>query len=84
MSREIEIAGKAVEITENAALENDAGAVVWDCALVLAHYFDYQASRKRNNFLKGRRVIELGAGQYHAPRFAILAKPTGLRLSSMP
>lgn len=75
MSRKLEIGGRTLTISEATQLENDAGAVVWDSALVLAHYFEHQATKKRNNFLKGKRVLELGSGAQAAAcfRLALLA-----------
>lgn len=36
--REIEISGRCLQIEEEWAWDNEAGAVVWDAALVLSHY----------------------------------------------
>ncbi|XP_015122417.1 protein-lysine methyltransferase METTL21D [Diachasma alloeum] len=42
----------------------DVSCVVWDAALVLAKYLDHQCNDKGpgENFLKGKKVLELGAG----------------------
>ena len=37
--REVEIGeGRSIKVEEQWELENDAGAVVWDAALVLSHF----------------------------------------------
>lgn len=37
--REIDISGNALKVFEHTELSNEAGAVVWDAALVLLNYF---------------------------------------------
>ena len=46
-SREVDVNGQALTVYEHTELENEAGAVVWDAALVLLHYF------ATGEFLKG-------------------------------
>jgi predicted nicotinamide N-methyase len=64
--REVEIAGKILQIWEHEAAvdektgEAEAGSWVWDCALVLAHWLDTPSWSYSS--LSGKRVIELGAG----------------------
>jgi hypothetical protein len=48
-------------VAEQHGLENDCGAVVWDAALVLVNYLAKQVERGSLD-LRGKRVIELGAG----------------------
>ena len=38
-TRELDINGQALTVFEHTELENEAGAVVWDAALVLLNYF---------------------------------------------
>lgn len=47
----------------------DVGSVVWDAEVVLAHYLDLVYGSK----LRGRRVLELGAGTGLA---GIVSRPT--------
>jgi predicted nicotinamide N-methyase len=68
-TREIELENapggrRTLEIAEASDLENDAGASLWDCALVLAHYLDHQARPgcKEEPLAAGKSVLELGAG----------------------
>lgn len=64
--REVEIVGKTVEIWEHEAAidettgEAEAGSWVWDCALVLAHWLDTPTWCCSS--LRGKRIVELGAG----------------------
>lgn len=86
VSRELDINGRQLVIDEHTEMENEAGAVVWDAALVLLQYFCtgtaavtctsgsppldvlvFALSAQRNSFavpklVKGKRIIELGAG----------------------
>jgi hypothetical protein len=48
-------------VAEQHGLENDCGAVVWDAALVLVNYLAKQVEMGRLD-LRGKRIIELGAG----------------------
>lgn len=41
--RELEIGGRCLRIEEEWAWDNEAGAVVWDAALVLSHYLSGEA-----------------------------------------
>ncbi|KAG2425245.1 hypothetical protein HXX76_013830 [Chlamydomonas incerta] len=60
--REIELSeDKQLRIKEFSLLEDDAGAVVWDAALVAAHYLAHRAQQGRC-LVSGRRVLDLGAG----------------------
>ena len=66
-TREIELENalggrRTLEIAEASDLENDAGASLWDCALVLAYYLDHQAGCKEEPLVAGKSVLELGAG----------------------
>lgn len=38
------------------------GAMVWDAAIVLCKYLEFTVITKKNTFMKGCHVIELGAG----------------------
>eukprot|EP00976_Prorocentrum_cordatum_P111821 1195430-Prorocentrum_minimum.AAC.10 len=58
MGREVEIAGQVIEVDEHNSLEDEVGATVWDCALVLAHYLEHSRAQD----LQGKRAIELGSG----------------------
>lgn len=40
----------------------DVGCVVWDAAIVLSKYLESRSFKSRIGDLKGKRVIELGAG----------------------
>lgn len=40
----------------------DVGVVVWDAALVLLFYLDKENQRQGGAFLRGRTIVELGAG----------------------
>jgi len=40
----------------------DVGVVVWDAALVLLFYLDKENQRQGGVFLRGRTIVELGAG----------------------
>eukprot|EP00803_Ostreobium_quekettii_P004665 evm.model.scf_3770.1 EVM.evm.TU.scf_3770.1 scf_3770:7001-9027(-) len=56
-----------LRIRQRMDLEDEAGAVVWDAALVLAHYLHHAAQGGDQGHsqwprLKGKRVIELGGG----------------------
>ncbi|KAL4442975.1 hypothetical protein ABPG77_008466 [Micractinium sp. CCAP 211/92] len=55
--RELEIGGRCLHIEEEWAWHNEAGAVVWDAALVLSHYIAVH-----QELVRGRRVLELGSG----------------------
>ncbi|GAX73805.1 hypothetical protein CEUSTIGMA_g1256.t1 [Chlamydomonas eustigma] len=67
--REIQISvSVVVKVEEQWELENDAGAVVWDAALVLSHFLIHsqevsslQATSGPTG-LKGKTVLELGSG----------------------
>lgn len=39
VSRQLDVNGQALTVYEHTELENEAGAVVWDAALVLLNYF---------------------------------------------
>lgn len=66
LTREVEIVGTTVKIWEHEAAvdettgEAEAGSWVWDCALVLAHWLD--TPTWSGSSLRGKRVLELGAG----------------------
>ena len=47
-------------IEEHSSIDNEAGAVVWDCALVLANFLHHAPGWADGGFVKGKRVIELG------------------------
>ncbi|DBA98948.1 hypothetical protein WJX77_006801 [Trebouxia sp. C0004] len=57
VSRQIDVNNHTLTIEEHTELENEAGAVVWDAALVLLNYFCTDPG-----LLQGKRCIELGAG----------------------
>ncbi|PNW71113.1 hypothetical protein CHLRE_17g747147v5 [Chlamydomonas reinhardtii] len=60
--RDIELTeDKKLRIKEFSLLEDEAGAVVWDAALVAAHYLAHRAAQGRC-LVSGRRVLELGSG----------------------
>lgn len=42
--------------------KGDVGVVVWDAALVLLYYLDKENDRQKGDFLRGRTIVELGAG----------------------
>ncbi|KAK3286535.1 hypothetical protein CYMTET_5913 [Cymbomonas tetramitiformis] len=58
MLREIDIGDKTIVIHEQVDFEDEVGATVWDCALVLAHYLEVLSPQH----LRGKRTIELGSG----------------------
>ena len=39
VSRQLDVNGQTLTVYEHTELENEAGAVVWDAALVLLNYF---------------------------------------------
>ncbi|GMH40558.1 hypothetical protein BSKO_08462 [Bryopsis sp. KO-2023] len=55
--RSFDLTGGRLEIAQQMETENEAGVVVWDAAIVLAHYL-----HKNPYELKGKRVVELGSG----------------------
>ncbi|KAK9842450.1 hypothetical protein WJX81_000737 [Elliptochloris bilobata] len=58
--REVPIAeGLVLTVIEHSELADCAGAVVWDAALVLIHFLAKGTGR---NLLRGKRVLDLGAG----------------------
>ncbi|KAL3680614.1 hypothetical protein R1sor_023570 [Riccia sorocarpa] len=63
--RELEIAGKSLVIWEHDdAIDergnSQTGSWIWDCALVLAHWFETAAWSPAS--FQGKRVVELGSG----------------------
>eukprot|EP00803_Ostreobium_quekettii_P002801 evm.model.scf_147.8 EVM.evm.TU.scf_147.8 scf_147:97466-98840(+) len=65
--REVTFDCGRLRIRQRMDLQDEAGAVVWDAALVLAHYLHHAAQGGDQGHsqwlcLKGKRVIELGAG----------------------
>mmetsp|Transcript_7468 Transcript_7468/g.19163 ORF Transcript_7468/g.19163 Transcript_7468/m.19163 type:complete len:209 (+) Transcript_7468:259-885(+) len=60
--REVECGGNTLKIYEHDSLAGEAGAVVWDCALVLANFVHHPNRWISGDKLQGKRVIELGAG----------------------
>ncbi|KAL0023506.1 hypothetical protein WJX79_004511 [Trebouxia sp. C0005] len=57
VSRKIDVNDHTLTVDEHTELENEAGAVVWDAALVLLKYFCTDPS-----LVQSKRCIELGAG----------------------
>ncbi|KAL3135932.1 hypothetical protein ABBQ32_006978 [Trebouxia sp. C0010 RCD-2024] len=57
VSRLVDVNGQDLVVYEHTEMENEAGAVVWDAALVLLNYFC-----KDPTLVRGKRTIELGAG----------------------
>ncbi|KAL4457701.1 hypothetical protein ABPG75_012566 [Micractinium tetrahymenae] len=72
--RELEIDGHRLNIEEEWAWDNEAGAVVWDAALVLAYYLS-----ARPELVRGRRVLELGTGPGAANGLSSIATAVPLR-----
>eukprot|EP00884_Botryococcus_braunii_P018180 jgi/Botrbrau1/5045/Bobra.37_1s0011.1 len=61
--REIEVLGKSLWIAEHDNLSDEAGAVIWDAALVLVHYLGpFLKAFFSSESVRRPRVIELGAG----------------------
>jgi predicted nicotinamide N-methyase len=63
MSRRVTVRGKEVEVLQDMSTTAAGlgGAIVWDAALVLAHYFESDDFPGRDHF-SGMRTLELGAG----------------------
>ena len=64
--REVELGRELqhmLRIEEHSSIDNEAGAVVWDCALVIANYFHHAVSWACGDMVKGKRVVELGGYQ---------------------
>ena len=61
--REVELGRElqhVLEIEEHSSIDNEAGAVVWDCALVMANFFHHAGGWASGEMVKGKRVVELG------------------------
>jgi hypothetical protein len=58
--REVECGNQVLRIQEHNSLANEAGAVVWDCALVLTNFIHHPNRFINRELLQGKRVIELG------------------------
>ena len=59
--REYELENEIGSLFLNQKEIGDVNCVVWDAALVLAKYLEKRCSSDEN-FLKGKRIVELGAG----------------------
>ncbi|MEW5307564.1 MAG: hypothetical protein WDW36_009952 [Sanguina aurantia] len=59
--RILELPTRSIRIPEFVGLQDEAGAVVWDAALVLAHYL-IRLSEIGSCRVSGRVCVELGAG----------------------
>jgi protein N-lysine methyltransferase METTL21D len=60
-TREFEVESQNLTLNLHQNVDGDVSCVVWDAALVLAGYLDCE-NRRRKEFLKGKRVVELGSG----------------------
>ena len=62
-TREVELGRElqhVLKIEEHSSIDNEAGAVVWDCALVMANFFHHAGSWASGEMVAGKRVVELG------------------------
>mmetsp|Transcript_38211 Transcript_38211/g.107992 ORF Transcript_38211/g.107992 Transcript_38211/m.107992 type:complete len:209 (-) Transcript_38211:238-864(-) len=84
--REVELGtGDTLRIREHSDLENEAGAVVWDCALVLAHFLHHPNPWIGPRELEGARVVELGSGTgLVGLSIALLASSVKVVLTDLP
>ncbi|KAL0023507.1 hypothetical protein WJX79_004511 [Trebouxia sp. C0005] len=67
VSRKIDVNDHTLTVDEHTELENEAGAVVWDAALVLLKYFCTVCAATPcvspdPSLVQSKRCIELGAG----------------------
>ena len=59
-TRELELESCNQTLTLYQQIIGDVSCVVWDAAIVLAKYLDLTC--RDNNWLNGKKVLELGAG----------------------
>ncbi|XP_059477014.1 protein N-lysine methyltransferase METTL21D-like [Neocloeon triangulifer] len=60
-TREFELESQNLVLNLHQNVDGDVSCVVWDAALVLAGFLDCE-NKRQNGFLKGKSIVELGAG----------------------